>query len=751
MKRFLLFFSVLFFIPVWGLTQVETEFSWPMEIEGDKGFVTTLYQPQLETFEGNILTGRMALTVKPPEKEMIFGAVWFKATMETDMENRTVRLAKISIENTNFPDMVDEENITKFSGLLEEEIESWDIVMSLDRITASLEEVENLKNLSDQIKNDPPQIFLRNKPAILVMIDGDPVLKKEENSGLEYVVNTPFFIVKDKKGDYYINGGKFWYSSKTVTTGYKETTNIPSDVKKFAEANQTETETDSIAETYTEAPEIIVQTKASELIIVDGKIEYKPVEGTQLLFVDNTESDVIMDIASQNHYVLLAGRWYASKSLEDGDWKFVEPDKLPADFTKIPEDSDIADVLASVPGTPEAQTALLEQSIPQTATIDRKEATIAVKYDGDPKFEAITGTSMKYAVNCDKSVLLIDKKYYAVENAVWFVSSKPTGPWEVSTERPEGVDNIPPESPVYNVKYVYIYDSTPEVVYVGYLPGYNYSYVYGGVVVYGTGYYYQPWYGTVYYPRPVTYGYGVHYNPYTGWGFTVGVSYGWVSWGYHPHYHHSYWGPRGYHHGYRHGYHHGYHHGYNNGYRAGYARGYNNAHRNNVYANQRGVKHTGNINRNQIPKNGNSKTRPSTRPNNMYTDKKGNVYQRDKSGNYQQKSNRPSTGQKPSQRPSTGQKPATKPAQRPAQKPAAKPAQRPSTGQQPAQRPSTQPSQRPQQSNQQQLDRSARSRNQGNQNYQRSQQYNQQRQAQPRQQSRPAGGGAARGGGGRRR
>jgi len=172
-----------------------------MELEGDSGLVTTIYQPQLETFEGNILTGRMALTVKPPEKEMIFGAVWFKAILETDMQNRTVRLTKIGIESTNFPDMVDEEVIQKFSGLLETEIESWDIVMSLDRLTASLEEVDDLNNLASQIKNDPPKIFLRTKPAILVMVDGTPILKKEENSGLEYVVNTPFFIVKDKKAN----------------------------------------------------------------------------------------------------------------------------------------------------------------------------------------------------------------------------------------------------------------------------------------------------------------------------------------------------------------------------------------------------------------------------------------------------------------------------------------------------------------------------------------------------------------------
>lgn len=711
---------------------VETEFNWPMEIESN-GFVTTLYQPQLETFEGNVLSGRMALTIKPKEKEMIFGAVWFKATMSTDLENRTVRLVSIKIEDTHFPDMIDTAKISKFNGLLEEEVQSWDIVMSLDRLSASLEEVENLKQLSDQIKNDPPKVFFRKKPAVLVMIDGAPKLQKEEESGLEYVVNTPFFIVKDSKSDYYINGGKFWYTSKSVTSGYEETTKIPANVKAFAEKNQTDTAPDTAVESYTSAPELIVQTSAAELIIVDGEMDYKPIEGTSLLYVYNTESDIVMDISSQRHFVLLAGRWYASKSLEDGDWKFIEPTDLPSEFAKIPENSDMSEVRASIPGTPEANSALLEQSIPQTATIDRKEAKVAVKYDGDPKFEAITGTAMKYAVNCDKTVLLIEKKYYCIENAVWFVSSQAKGPWEVSVERPEGVDDIPPESPVYNVKYVYVYESTPEVVYVGYLPGYNYSYVYGGVVVYGSGYYYQPWYGTYYYPRPVTYGYGVHYNPYTGWGFTVGVSYGWVSWGYHP-YHHAYWGPRGYHSGYRHGYNNGYRHGYNNGYRAGYAAGSRNGNRN-VYANQRtGVKSTGNINRGNAG-SVNGRTRPSTKQNNMYTDKKGNVYQRDKSGNYQNRTNkpanRPSTGQKPSTRPST------KPAQRPSgQKPTTKPTTKPAT--KPATRPATQPASKPQ------LDRSAKSRTQGTQNYQRTQQ---QRSYGG---SRPSGGGRARPSGGAR-
>ncbi|MCK5463310.1 MAG: hypothetical protein KAI95_09850, partial [Bacteroidales bacterium] len=185
--------------------EADQKYAWPIEIESADKFVTTLYQPQLESFEANVLEGRMAVTIKPLENEMIFGALWFKARMTTDMDNRTVLLEKMEIVKTHFPDMVDEEKTSKFEELLSAEMESWNLEMSLDRVLASLDEVENLQKLSDQINNDPPSIYFRTTPAILIMVDGDPIINEDDESGLEYVVNTPFFIVKDpKKEDYYI-------------------------------------------------------------------------------------------------------------------------------------------------------------------------------------------------------------------------------------------------------------------------------------------------------------------------------------------------------------------------------------------------------------------------------------------------------------------------------------------------------------------------------------------------------------------
>lgn len=166
---------------------------------------------------------------------------------------------------------------------------------------------------------------------------------------------------------------------------------------------------------------------------------------------------------------------------------------------------------------------MLDAQIPQTTAIKRSEATLTVSYDGEPQFEPITGTSVSYAVNTGAQVLLIDGRYYACDDGVWFTATSPTGPWAVADSIPEAeIQKIPPSSPVYNTTHVHAYESTREVVYVGYTPGYMWSFPYYGVPVYGTGWYYPPYWGAAYYPRPPTWGLHVGYNPWTGW--NVGLS-----------------------------------------------------------------------------------------------------------------------------------------------------------------------------------------------------------------------------------
>ena len=109
----------------------------------------------------------------------------------------------------------------------------------------------------------------------------------------------------------------------------------------------------------------------------------------------------------QNYYVPLTGRWFRAKSL-DGPWEFVDGDELPKDFAKIPENNPKANVLATVPGTPAAQEAVIANSIPQTAEVNREEAKFESHYDGDPQFEPVPDTSLQYAVNSPTPIVRVD-------------------------------------------------------------------------------------------------------------------------------------------------------------------------------------------------------------------------------------------------------------------------------------------------------------------------------------------------------
>ncbi|MBS1975923.1 MAG: hypothetical protein JST46_01040 [Bacteroidetes bacterium] len=511
------------FISLFSLV-VNAESIWPKELKTEKGGVITIYQPQPESLKGDRLVGRAAFSAKElPGDELQFGVFWYNATLVTDRDTRTATLESITISEVRLPGVTDENKINKLKAFLEKEIPKWEIVASLDDIAATIEQEQEAVNAD--FKNNAPEIIFKTEPTTLVLIDGEPRLKKDEKLGMNKVINTPFLIVEnpdDKK--YYLYGGQNWYVSALVAKDYNLAAQLPKRIQSLDK--QLKKETEGKAPVTNEKPAVLVSLTSAELIQSKGEPQYVNIQKTSLLYISNSEDDIFKSIEDQKFYVLLSGRWYAASDLK-GPWAYISGDQLPKDFANIPEGSEKDNVLASVPGTPASRMAVMDAQIPQTAKVDRKKATCTVTYDGEPKFEKIEGTSLSLAVNTTSKVLQSGNKYYCVETGVWFVADSPKGPWKVSDERPKEVDKIPASSPAYPLQYVYIYDSTPEVVYVGYTPGYTGCYVYGGTVVYGTGYYYNPWYGPYYYPQPVTYGFSMHYNPWTGWSMGFHMSYGW--------------------------------------------------------------------------------------------------------------------------------------------------------------------------------------------------------------------------------
>jgi len=621
---------------------------WPREIDDARAKIV-LYQPQIEALVEDRLTARAAVSVTEAGKTSpVFGAVWLESRIETDRDERTVTILETEVPQVRFPDASDEQQAA-LQQILVEDLSAQQLEFSLDRLLTALDLAEHERDAVSDFHDEPPTIRFADYPAILVTIDGEPQLRDiEGHAGMRRVVNTAFLIVLGTRDYYLYSGQGTWYASRQINGPWVPTQGVPASIAALApvEAEQQAREAAEAAmEESGEDPDlgpdtppaIIVVHEPTELIVTDGEPEYEPV-GTGLLYVANTESDVLMEIETQRHFVLLAGRWFAGEGLE-GPWSFTPSDGLPTSFAEIPDDSDVGHLRVWIAGTDEAKEAVLDASIPQTSAIPR-DATIEVTYDGNPRFEDIDGTGLQYATNTAEQVIKDGAKHYCAKDGVWYVADHPYGPWAVATEVPEEIREIPPSSPVYNTKYVYIYESTPEVVYVGYYPGYTHSYVYHGAIVYGTGWYYRPWWGTYYYPRATTYGFHVRWNPWYGWSFgfsystgrfTFGIGFG--GWG------RGYWGPVGYRPYYR-GYARGWHHGYRRGVRAGYAMGrLDNRYRAQNLYRRNNVAGGGARPGNRPTTRPSTTARPATgRANNMYADRSGNVHQRSQDGQWQQRS-----------------------------------------------------------------------------------------------------------------
>lgn len=539
----LLYFCVL--ASAVTLAVADEDSGWPRELVHEDGTVL-IYQPQIESLVGDKLRSRAAVSVTATASDgaPVFGVIWSDARVLTDRAERTVRVVSAEVTEVRFPNATDEQK-AKFKTFVESRVAEWDMVISLDRVLASLAAVEDEREIAEGLNTDPPKIIYSDVPAVLIVIDGEPRYKAlEDDDKLSRLVNSPYMIILDtKKKVYYLDGGVEWYRADGIL-GPWSVTKPPKKIRKLRSE-----EAETTAGEY-KPPKIIVVTDPTEIVVTDGKAEYAPVKGTTALYVTNAENDVLMDVDSQVHFVVFSGRWYQSKNLS-GPWSHVPSRELPATFAEIPEDSAHGHLLTFIAGTVQAREAVMDNRIPQTSAVNRGSIRLQVVYDGTPKFEKIGGTDMEYAVNTSNSVLKIDGKYWVCHQAVWYVGGSPKGPWQVADFRPDDIDQLPPDNPHYNTKYVYVYDSTPDVVYVGYTPGYMGSYAYGGCVVYGTGWYYPAWYGHHYYPHHATWGFNVHYNSYSGWGvgvswsngpftISIGGSYG-GGYGY-PH---SYWGPGG--------------------------------------------------------------------------------------------------------------------------------------------------------------------------------------------------------------
>jgi hypothetical protein len=507
---------------------------WPRAYELRSGGQVLVYQPQIASWDKQKrLVAFSAVSYRATNAEKpALGTIKIEADTKVALTERLVNFENMHIVEASFQTLPKEQT-REIVGTIEQTIPKDDRVIALDRILANLDKSQIVPKTVEGIKADPPAILFSKTPAVMVNVDGEPIWSPIRENDLKFAVNTNWDLFQHvPTSTMYLRHDKSWLKAADVKGPWSPAGTLPASFKKLpADDNWKDVKAalPGAPLAATTVPTVFVSFTPAELILTTGEPKYSPVQGTGLLWVGNTESDVFRLGKTGPIYYLVAGRWFSAPDFT-GPWTFATP-SLPEDFKKIPLEHERSRVLASVPGTDQAVEAVMVAQIPQTARVNKKELKAPeLAYQGEPQFAAIEKTTVERAVNTDKDVFKVGGRFYMCHQGVWFTGPSANGPWEVADSVPQEIYSIPTSSPSHHVTYVTVEDDDDdEWVTFAAAAGYTGMMMAWGCMVWGSGYYYPPYWGyggayPFYYGHFPTYGYSAWYNPWTGgYGRSAGV------------------------------------------------------------------------------------------------------------------------------------------------------------------------------------------------------------------------------------
>ena len=296
---------------------------WPMHVTSAEGADVTIFQPQLEDFSGDTITGRAAVAVIPAGQQTpVFGAIWLESRVETDRSTRMVQVLDVHVTKVLFPS-TQPISVQSLSDSARQAILAQPITLSLDHLLASLENIKKVQEAATDLQTAPPAIVFRDHPAVKVQYDGDPRLVQAGDNGIMRAVNTPFFVALDPGSrTYFLKGAGHWFSAADPMGPFLYTTQIPQAIAQLADQTGYSDPQQAIPDDEVSRLEIVTANSPTELIWTDGPPQMSTIPGTGLLYWANTDSNVFLEISTQQTYVLLSGRWY-SASNTNGPWTYV--------------------------------------------------------------------------------------------------------------------------------------------------------------------------------------------------------------------------------------------------------------------------------------------------------------------------------------------------------------------------------------------------------------------------------------------
>jgi hypothetical protein len=267
---------------------------WPRKLVKPGGTVI-IYQPQVDDWQNfTDITWRQAFQLTPTGGKEIVGAASFEGTTEVNTETHTVFMFNIKVLNTYFPS-----RDPSTSAQLEQLFRSFiplTFNASLDRLIAYMPKPQSVQTVV--FRNDSPFIFVSYTPAILLGVDGEPVLSDISKTNLKYVVNTTWPLFFDKsKSEYYLLVNNIWLSAGDLHGPWARVTKLSNEFTKLPDSGRFANVRKLIPPPQVAnaiIPQVFYSTVPAEVILFDGQPTYTAIPGTQLVYANNTDCPVFV-------------------------------------------------------------------------------------------------------------------------------------------------------------------------------------------------------------------------------------------------------------------------------------------------------------------------------------------------------------------------------------------------------------------------------------------------------------------------
>ncbi len=181
-------------------------------------------------------------------------------------------------------------------------------------------------------------------------------------------------------------------------------------------------------EVKNDPPKVIITSKPSLLVLIDGPPQMRELPDTKLQQVVNTKS-VILFLQEKGLYFLRLENWWLESEALEGAWTRV--DKLPKEMKKTEEVLAGQSLEQKPDSKPPQQQALKEAGKKTESPVVYVVSGPAelIETQGEPHYDQIPGTGLEYVTNTGGNIFRLNGQFYILVSGRWFNSTSLDGPW----------------------------------------------------------------------------------------------------------------------------------------------------------------------------------------------------------------------------------------------------------------------------------------------------------------------------------